>query len=42
MLMEKEAASGGESLWFAKRWLQAHNSGSLRASAATKIRRYSS
>ena len=42
MLMEKEAASGGENLWFAKRGLRAHNLGSLRAAAATKIRRYSS
>ncbi len=42
MLMEEEAASDGEGTWFAKRGLRAHNPGSLRAVAVTKIRRYAS
>jgi hypothetical protein len=38
-LLEKEAASGGEVSWIAKQRLWAHNPGSLRAMAVTRIRR---
>jgi len=42
VLVEKEAATGGEGNWFAKQGLRAHNLGRRRALAVTKISRYSS